>query len=171
MTRRFARGVYAEAQPRGPLQGCRLIPGAGVSTFVCSVFVCGDLARRKRKPGGSSDAEGGARGGFAAEVFPTQGSLLLSAHFFVLTTLPGGRESPAVRPTPKAAHEAALPPKYSRRRRGDSLLGASEAAAFERAARKARETSDETAALASPEGPGEGAFAAAGMDSPSLHFL
>ena len=48
---------------------------------------------------------------------------------------------------------------------------ASEAAAFERAARKARETSDGAAALASPGGPGEGAFAAAGMDSPSLHFL
>ena len=38
------------------------------------------------------------------------------AHFFVLTTLLGGSGNPAVRPTPKAAHEAALPPKYSRRR-------------------------------------------------------
>ena len=136
-----------------------------------SFFCIDDLAGRKREPGGSSDAEGGARGGSDAEVFPALGSRLLSAQFLFAVTLPGGRESPAVRPTPKAAHEAALPPKYSWRRRGDSLLGASEAAAFERAARKARETSDETAALASPEGPGEGAFAAAGMDSPSLHFL
>ena len=54
---------------------------------------------------------------------------------------------------------------------GADLLGVPEvAAAFECAARKVRETSDETAALASPEGPGEGAFAAAGMDSLPLHF-
>ena len=37
-TRRFARGVSAEAQPRGPLQGCRLIPCTGCA--VCLLIFC-----------------------------------------------------------------------------------------------------------------------------------
>ena len=36
--RRFARGVSAEAQPRGPLQGCRLIPCTGCA--VCLLIFC-----------------------------------------------------------------------------------------------------------------------------------
>ena len=92
-----------------------------------SFFCIDDLAGWKRGPGGSSDAEGGAQGGSAAEVFPAQ--------------------------------------------EGIRLRKVSEAAAFERVVRKGVEKIRKTAALASPEGPGEGAFAAAGMDSPPLHFL
>ena len=199
----------------------RSIPDAGVSTFVCSFFCMWRPCRVEeviRRFARGVYAEGGARGGSAAEVFPALGSRLLSAQFLFAVTLPGGRGNSAVRarrlrrsPTegtpsgvsvdsrcavsgisllnfcmwrPCRAEEVIR--RFVRRRRrrtrrlcrrsipgagGDSLSGASEAAAFERAARKARETSDETAALASPGGPGEGAFAAAGMDSPSLHFL